>query len=1192
MADKADEPVARAATELEPNMSGSAKPVPGESREAYINRRQGERLARGLMIAPAAFLGLGALLAGLAAAAGQGNYALAIVAVMALAALYQLWLQRRAGQYSTAGLKRRAAASSALAGVVWGYALAATSLPAGELGLIGVGTLLIVALGLTTILAPVGGLVLVLPLGLPLLVMPAAAALAAGTSGYAVAAAVMAGGALALAVAAYLNARARRRLLAYDFDQHNLVTTLRAAKADAERERDRAETARQDAEAASLEAQEARTQLTDAIESLEEAFALWDPQQKLVTYNAKMARLSGLGHFLAPGVSFDWLLRRTAGAGSLFLPPVHEGMDTEAVVAQRSRQHRRGQYREERQFADGRWLRMADHVTPSGYIVSEAVDITELKERETAARQASQLAGEAEERLADAIDSLDTAVSIWDNEDQLIIANRAHRQVSPSAAEFFIPGRRFADIFTDFVDHGLIESAEGLDRDELIAARLAHRQGTGHPEPLLLYFKTGRYGRTSDRATREGGCVSLTIDVTEFKRAEGQLRAESRRLANLLEGIPVPLLVVRLRDGAILTVNPKAASYLGLDQNRPETWPGVPGYIAGGEDQARSLLGSFIASGRAIEEKELEVLRPDGDTATVVYSARRTRFNGEAAAIASFQDISLRRRMERELRASEQRFRQVLDASPMPLGIARIEDGELQYANQALVKLAGRPRWQLVGHSVAGALPDSEAGERLRQFVTSQGREKPQEMTIAREGDSPRVAALIGQTISFGEGDAYLWMLYDITARKRAEAKLEEAKAAAEEAARTKADFLAMMSHELRTPMNGIIGMAQVMAQETAERDPEAHDYAETILRSGRSLLTILNDILDYARVDTNTLSRERNPFDAQAVAEDIRALFSEEARGKGLALEVELPRQSPLPALLGDPAHLRQILLNLVGNAVKFTDSGRVAISLALHRDQDGQAGEPLPEQAPLGPAVLAVAVTDTGPGIPEERQGSLFQEFSQGDSTRARAFGGSGLGLAICRRLVTFMGGQIGVASTPGAGSRFWLEVPVEVTSVDALDPTAAAASPDTPAVAEAGEAPATAAAELDTEAEAELDTQTLKGLEAQLGRPFLIQFIQESLANIQSHQAMLGQARSAGEGEQLRQMGHNLKGLLGNLALPRAVTAADELVDATRTGDGARIDARAAGLEEAIDAGLAALKEYYPEAFAPAEPASGES
>lgn len=414
------------------------------------------------------------------------------------------------------------------------------------------------------------------------------------------------------------------------------------------------------------------------------------------------------------------------------------------------------------------------------------------------------------------------------------------------------------------------------------------------------------------------------------------------------------------------------------------------------------------AMGVTLEDIE-EHVRPDGERiyVHVLKAPVRDSRGMVVGTLGMFWDVTARVRAEEAQARADARFRQLVESNVMGVFTAHL-DGRVLSANDAFLKLVGCTRDGLQAGQIRWdemTPPDFRAQDEaaIRQLRDT-GTVPPYEKEYLRK-DSRRVPVLLGVTMLEGTEDECICFVLDITERKRAEVALKAAKEAADAASEAKSQFLANMSHEVRTPMNAIIGMTELVLN--TPLSTEQQEYLRLVLESSESLLAIINDVLDFSKVEAGKLELEKMPFDFRESVGDTMKTLAIRAHGKGLELVCDIHADVP-ETLVGDQGRLRQVLVNLVGNAIKFTDRGEIVVAGWVEQLRDDHVK-------------LHVSVRDTGKGIPDELRAAIFFAFEQEDTSMTRRFGGTGLGLAIASRLVELMDGNIWVDSVVGQGSTF---------------------------------------------------------------------------------------------------------------------------------------------------------------------------
>ena len=500
----------------------------------------------------------------------------------------------------------------------------------------------------------------------------------------------------------------------------------------------------------------------------------------------------------------------------------------------------------------------------------------------------------------------------------------------------------------------------------------------------------------------------------QFMDALKQLAEKSERKHALLDAMEEGV-VMQNADGRILSWNPAAERILGLSGDQlsgrssmDPQWnairaDGSP--FPGHEHPAMVSLRSGKPLRGEIMGVRMAASQPRWLHINAIPLAREG--HNPHAVVCTFADITAVRQADQELRRSRQELQVIVDNLPAVIG-SWGPDLRNRFANRQYQSWFGLSAAEVQGRHIREVLGEERFAINLPYIEGAlKGEAQEFERTIPTpEGRTRHSLARYIPNVHDGHLDGFFAFITDVTLMREAQELAVKAKEAAEAANQAKSDFLANVSHEIRTPLNGIIGMSGLLFD--TELTLVQRDHAETIRACSEQLLSLINDILDFAKIEAGHLEIEVIPFDPLQVAEEVVVLLAERAATKGLELRLEPSPDLPR-GLRGDPGRIRQVILNLVSNAVKFSEQGEVVVAIGMKQDA----------------TMLDVTVTDSGIGMSEDVLAKLFQPFVQADASTTRRFGGTGLGLSICKRLVELMGGRIEVRSQPGRGTTFQFTV-----------------------------------------------------------------------------------------------------------------------------------------------------------------------
>lgn len=575
----------------------------------------------------------------------------------------------------------------------------------------------------------------------------------------------------------------------------------------------------------------------------------------------------------------------------------------------------------------------------------------------------------------------------------------------------------------------LIAVLIGLISHLMFASRVKRISAT------LQNFSDGQRNQRSgltgaDEIAQIAQSVDKMLDHLEMD--EQAILAEKNRLRTLFDTVSDPIVSID-ENKRITGCNNTACKVFGYSLEQMlqlDLFHLVPDVFTDDENGSNKILGEMLD----YEENELSAIRYDGSHFPAEFAISEMRVDGHTEQIAVIRDITHRKQVENELKQHRDNLQEMVALATTEINaivqtavnavITIDQHGIVHIFNPAAETMFGWNASEVVGKNIAMLMAEIDASahdgylinyiKTRKPHVIGQGREVK---ALRKNGHSFPAHLSVGhRELSDGE-HLFVAFITDITEQKQAEHALRKAKENAEQAARTKASFLANMSHEIRTPMNAVIGFSEVVLQDPL-LSKSSRQHLLTILTSGKNLLNIINDILDFSKIEAGKISLELLCFHLPNVLNDSLRIMGFKAAEKDIQLHLKIAADVPT-RVLGDSVRLRQVILNLVGNAIKFTSSGSVTISV-----------ERMPSNA-----LLHFCVTDTGIGMTQSQVDQVFEAFTQADESTNRRFGGTGLGTTICRQIVELMKGEIWAESEHGKGSSFHFTVELPVAD----DPSA---------------------------------------------------------------------------------------------------------------------------------------------------------
>lgn len=762
------------------------------------------------------------------------------------------------------------------------------------------------------------------------------------------------------------------------------------------------------------------------IDLVDAGIVIYDRENRLVYCNTRFREFySALGVELKAGVPLETLMRAI-----YFSSGYRDAQDDdpafEGWMQEQLRDFSLPYLERVEQFADGRWVRMVNKRLENGMLVGLRVDVTEFKAHETL------LSTQIRETwlLRAALEQLPVGVFLRDQDRRLTFANAAYEKFLGGSFADYV-GKTECEMFPEQGPQFQRENEHILRTGEAIEKTGSVPLSDGGAIPVIT--RLGRVATPDDEYYLVGSVTDASLLQDREKAliaAQAEAEALHRQLEAVLHALPVGVLLLSA-DLVIEYVNPffyevwgeigGEKSLVGKSYREFMEMNFDSGLYDYGDrpfdevygERVQRLLKEEVFASREVRSKSGKV--------TVI---SKTRLEG-GKILSTYADVTDVRMRDVEISKAKAELERVGEymqgaTRAMAQGLVLVEQGTIIMSNEAMARMFDVPPHLLEkGRNWSGFFAHcagrgdfgtaDEAAETLRAWRENIAANRPFSWLIHVAGKS-----WLNLEATNSSGNYWLIIVTDVTEMKLREEELQRLLSRAEAADRAKSEFLANMSHEIRTPMNGVLGMAELLAK--SNLDTRQKTFTDIIVKSGNALLTIINDILDFSKIEAGQMKLRSVPFDPAEAVEDVVSLLSSAALEKDIELIVRIDA-SVFGKVIGDAGRFRQIVTNIVGNAVKFTEMGHVLVELSA---RSAEASE----------AILSLRVEDSGIGIPADKLETIFDKFSQVDGSATRRHEGTGLGLAITVGLVGLFDGAINVVSDVGKGSTFEVNIPFQVT------------------------------------------------------------------------------------------------------------------------------------------------------------------